>query len=92
MSDEPPNMIRSFLGGNPIAVAIKLALFSLIVGLILSVFGINPRNIFYVLDDFARYLYDLGFGAITGALEYIVLGAIIVVPIWLLMRLLRSKS
>jgi hypothetical protein len=90
MSDPSPNPFRDFLGGHPLRIALKLALISLIVGLILSVFGITPRNIFAVIDDTARYIYDLGFGAITGAIEYIVLGAVIVIPIWLIFRLLRS--
>lgn len=82
--------LRDFLGGHPLAVFIRLALISIIAGVVLSVFGITPRNFFQSLDSFARYVYDLGFGAVEWLLQYMVLGAMIVVPVWLIARLLRT--
>ena len=82
--------LRGFLGGHPLAVLIRLVLLSFLVGIVLSVFGVTPRNFFDSLDRFARFLYDLGFGAIEWLLEYIAVGAMLVVPIWLLVRLFRS--
>ena len=81
--------LRGFLGGHPMSVAIRLGLLSIVVGVFLSIFGITPHNFFMSLDHFARYVYDLGFGAFEWALEYLVLGAMVVVPIWLLVRMLR---
>ena len=81
---------RRFLGGHPLSVAIRLGLLSIFVGLILSVFGITPRNFFRSLDQFARYVYDLGFGAVEWVFDYLALGAMLVVPIWLVLRLLRA--
>lgn len=83
--------LRDFLGGSPLGVAVRLAILSAIVGVLLSVFGITPRNFFYVIDQFARSIYDLGFGAVTWMLDYMLLGAMLVVPIWLLMRVLRTR-
>jgi hypothetical protein len=83
--------LRDFLGGTPLAVALRLALLSVLVGVLLSVFGITPRNFFRVIDDFARSIYDLGFGAITWMLDYLVLGAMLVVPLWFIIRLLRAR-
>lgn len=83
---------RDFIGGSPIAVLIRLAIISILVGLVLSVFGVTPRNFFYVLDGFFRSIYDMGFDAVVWAGEYMLLGAMIVVPIWLLLRFLRSGS
>lgn len=82
--------LRGFLGGHPLSVFIRLALISVVVGLLLSVFGITPRNFFQTLDGLARYVYDMGFGAIEWVLQYMVLGAMIVIPIWLIARLLRA--
>lgn len=82
--------VRDFLGGSPVTVAFRLAILSIVVGLILSVFGITPRNFFYVLDNFARAIYDMGFDAVVWVFEYLALGAMVVVPIWFLMRLLRG--
>ena len=81
---------RRFLGGHPFSVAIRLALLSIAVGLVLSVFGITPRNFFRSLDEFASYVYNLGFGAFEWLFNYLVLGAMLVVPIWLVLRLLRA--
>ncbi|MGQ0456099.1 MAG: DUF6460 domain-containing protein [Hyphomicrobium sp.] len=81
---------RDFLGGHPLAVVIRLAILSILVGVVLSIFGVTPRNFFQVLDGFARFVYDLGFGAVEWILEYLALGAMIVVPVWLLIRLLKS--
>lgn len=83
--------VRDFLGGSPLGVFVRLAILSILVGVLLSVFGIRPRNFFYVVDQFARHIYDLGFGAITWIFEYMVLGAMLVVPIWLLARLLKAR-
>jgi hypothetical protein len=82
--------LRSFLGGHPLAVAIRLALISILVGVLLSVLGITPRNFFMMLDRFARYVYDLGFSAVDWVLGYLVLGAMVVIPVWFILRLLRA--
>jgi Family of unknown function (DUF6460) len=87
---EPMNL-RDFIGGSPLAVAFRLAVLSVLVGLLLSFLGITPRNFFRVIDDFARSVYDMGFGAITWMLDYLVLGAMLVIPLWLLIRLLRAR-
>lgn len=83
--------VRDFIGGSPLAVVVRLALLSLIVGIVLSVFGITPRNFFYVLDQFARSIYDLGFGAFRWVVDYIALGAMLVIPVWLVLRFVRAR-
>lgn len=85
--------MERFFGGNPIAVILRLALISVIVGIVLSALGITPENFLYRLQIFVRRVYDMGFGAIEWALGYLLIGAVVVVPIWLIARvfgLLRS--
>ncbi len=82
--------LRSFLGGHPLAVFLRLAIISLVVGIVLSILGVTPRNFFASLDALARYLYDLGFSAFDWLFEYIIVGAMLVVPLWLVMRLFRA--
>lgn len=77
-----------FFGGNPVGVFIRLALLSIVVGVILSALGITPANIFYHIDLLVRRIYDMGFGAIEWAVQYFIVGAVIVFPIWFLARLL----
>lgn len=83
--------LRDFIGGSPLAVAARLAILSILVGILLSVLGITPRNFFRALDEFVRHVYDLGWGAIRWLLDYLLLGAMLVVPIWLVVRLLRAR-
>jgi len=74
---------RDVTGTGVAAIALRLALISLIVGVVLSALGINANNLFYSLNILARRLYDLGFGSIEWILQYILVGAMVVVPIWL---------
>lgn len=78
---------RTFFGGNPLGVFIRLALISIAVGIVLKALGIDLRNFFDRLNVLLRHLYDLGFGAIEWVFEYMLLGALVVVPIWLVARM-----
>lgn len=79
---------NTVFGGNPLGVIVRLTLLSIVVGIVLAALGITPDNIFERLNVLARRLYDLGFGAVEWVLGYLILGAIVVVPIWLLTRVL----
>jgi hypothetical protein len=79
-----------FFGGNPVGVLVRLVLLSIIVGIILSALEITPVNLFYHLNLLARRLYDIGFGAFEWILEYFLIGAAVVFPIWLIARLMRA--
>ena len=78
---------NTIFGGNPFGVAIRLALISIAVGIVLKALGIDLRNFFDRINVLLRNLYDLGFGAFEWVFEYMLLGALVVVPIWLIARL-----
>ena len=78
---------NTFWGGSPLAVLLRLALMSVVVGVVLSALGINLRNFFDRINMLLRNIYDLGFSTIDWALQYLLIGAIVVVPIWLFSRL-----
>jgi hypothetical protein len=86
------NGLRRFLGGSPLAVLIKLALLSILIGFVLSVFGFNPYNIVQSVRDLVLGIYDLCFEAFNRLWRYLLLGAVIVIPIWLVMRLVQSRK
>lgn len=75
---------------RPVGIILRLLVLSLIVGVVLSALGITPQNLFYTLNVLARRLYDLGFGAIDWILQYILVGAMVVVPVWFISRLMRG--
>lgn len=82
---------NTFLGGSPLAVITRLALISIVVGIVLKTLGINLRNFFERINELLRNIYDLGLGAFEWVLEYLLLGAIVVVPIWLVTRFLTAS-
>jgi len=75
-----------FLGGTPIAVAFRLILLSILVGVVLAAIGFDPYNIIHSIQLLFRRLWDLGFDAINWVWRYFLLGAVIVIPVWLLSR------
>src|SRR4029453_5906866 len=76
-----------FLGGSPLAVAFRLILLSILVGVVLAAIGFDPWNILHSIQTLFRRLWDLGFDAVNWLWRYFLLGAVIVIPIWLLSRL-----
>ena len=76
-----------FLGGTPLAVAFRLVLLSILVGVVLAAVGFDPWNILHSIRMLFQRLWDLGFDAINWLWRYFLLGAVIVIPIWLLMRI-----
>jgi uncharacterized protein DUF6460 len=84
------SMARVF-GGSPAAVLGRLVLASILVGVILSALGLDPFDIVRSLERLLRHLWDLGFDAFRWLWRYFLLGAVIVVPIWLLSRLVNGS-
>ena len=84
--------LSRFLGGSPIAVAVRLILLSILVGVVMSAFGLDPRNIINSVRDLILGIWNLGFDAINWVWRYFLLGAVIVVPIWLITRLMNSPK
>ncbi|ABE38030.1 DUF6460 domain-containing protein [Rhodopseudomonas pseudopalustris] len=79
--------LTRFLGGSPLAVFFRLALMSILVGVVLAAIGLDPWNILVSIRLLFQRIWDLGFDAISGVWRYFLLGAVIVIPIWLLTRL-----
>jgi Family of unknown function (DUF6460) len=80
-----------FLGGSPLNVAFRLILLSILVGVVLAAIGFDPWNILYSIRLLFQRIWDLGFDAINGLWRYFLLGAVIVIPVWLLSRLFGAQ-
>ncbi|MCT8970713.1 DUF6460 domain-containing protein [Microbaculum marinisediminis] len=78
-----------FFGGPPGWVIVRLAVISLIVGLIFSALGISPLDIVRNFERILRGIWNLGFEALADLFRYFLLGAVVVVPVWLVMRLTK---
>ena len=88
--DDTP--LRRFLGGSPLAVVVRLALVSMLVGALLMWLDIRPAEVFQQLTDLLDRLWALGFRSLRDLGAYIVAGAAIVVPVWLILRLLSYRG
>ena len=82
--------LSRFLGGSPGAVLVKLVFVSLLVGAFLALFGLTPPDISRGVKNLIDGVLDLGFGAVREVLRWLVYGAVIVVPVWLVMRIVSS--
>ena len=80
--------LTRFLGDTPIRTIVKLAIISLVVGIIMSALNFTPLALWYAIEDFARFLYNLGYEAFARIGIYFVWGAMVVVPVFILMRVL----
>ncbi|ESR26408.1 DUF6460 domain-containing protein [Lutibaculum baratangense] len=84
--------IYRFFGGPPLWVMLRLLVLSLVVGIVLSFLGIHPFDVWYLARDLAETVWYMGFDALGELGQYLVIGAIIVIPIWIVMRILRMGS
>ena len=84
------NGATRLFGGSPLSVIVRLALLSILVGVILSALGLDPWNIWRSLQNLFRAIWDMGFDAFWWIWRYFLLGAVIVIPIWLVVRLAKG--
>ena len=82
--------LSRFLGGSPLAVAFRLILLSILVGVMLAAVGFDPWNIVHSIRLLFERLWNLGFDAVNGLWRYFLLGAVIVIPVWILMRVFNA--
>ena len=83
--------VNRILGDSPLRLLLKLAVASFIVGMIMASLGISPWDILIGVRDFFVRLWNMGFAAIDQFLGYILLGAAVVVPVWLVLRLINYR-
>ena len=79
--------LNRFLGGSPLAVAFRLILLSILVGVVLAAIGLDPWNIVTSIRQLFQWIWNLGFDTVNWLWRYFLLGAVIVIPIWFLSRL-----
>jgi hypothetical protein len=82
--------MNRWLGGSPLSVLLRLVLVSVLVGVILAALGFDPWNIIESIRALLQRLWDMGFDAVRWLWRYFLLGAVIVIPIWVIMRLINA--
>ncbi|MBL0371853.1 hypothetical protein JJB09_07405 [Rhizobium sp. KVB221] len=84
--------LNRLLGGTPGRTIVKLVVICVVVGFIMSTFGLYPLDI---VNWFRRSFVELwrsGFAALGRVGDYLILGAAIVIPIFILLRILNWRK
>ncbi|MGE0851571.1 MAG: DUF6460 domain-containing protein [Hyphomicrobiaceae bacterium] len=83
---------RQLFGDSIAGTLIRLVLLSIVVGIIFSALDITPYNLVERLQQLIRNIADLGADAFKSAFGYFLIGAVIVFPIWFVVRLIRMSK
>src|SRR5947199_10742927 len=83
------NYVSRFFGGPPLSVIFRLVLLSILIGVILQVLGLYPWNIIESLRRLVVRVWAMGFDAVRWLWRLLLLGAVVVVPICVIVRLMR---
>jgi hypothetical protein len=79
--------LNRFLGGSPGSVLAKLVFLSLLVGAFMAFLDITPLGLIEGLLNWISSVLDLSLETVQEVGLWILYGAVIVVPLWLLSRL-----
>lgn len=69
---------------NVLGTIIKIVLASLILGFLLRFFEIDPKDLLLNFSDTIQSAFSWAGEFVAGSMEYVLVGAVIVVPIWLI--------
>ena len=84
--------LTRFLGDTPLKILLKLVVVSFLVGIVMSAFGWSPFDVIYGIQNFFLDLWHMGVRAIDRFVGYILLGAAIVVPAFIILRLASYRK
>ncbi|WP_375623804.1 MULTISPECIES: DUF6460 domain-containing protein [unclassified Bartonella] len=82
---------HAFLGGTLSRVSLKLLILSFFIGIVMNFLGWTPQNLIQKIVDFFQSLWEAGFITLTNFFHITMTGAIIVVPIFLILRIFHKK-
>lgn len=83
--------LNRFFGGPPGWVLVRLILLSVVIGVIFSALGVHPFDIIDALERAVARIWAMGFDAVREGFYYFLLGAMVVFPVWVVMRLVRAS-
>ncbi|MFC4173481.1 DUF6460 domain-containing protein [Microvirga sp. GCM10011540] len=83
--------MHRFIGGSPGSVLAKLIFLSLLVGAFMAFLDITPFGLVEGLFNWIRSVLDLSLDTVKEVGLWILYGAVIVVPLWLISRLFDRR-
>ena len=84
------NLVARFVGGSPVTVLLRLVVVSFVVGFLLETFGFDPVGLLNEVVRAARHIVEFGLTDVRQLGRILVTGAMVVVPVWLVLRLLDA--
>ena len=84
------NTMTKVFGGSPLAVLGRLVLVSILVGVVLTALGLDPFDILHSIERLLRTIWNMGWDAVEWLWRYFLLGAVIVIPIWIVLRVINA--
>jgi uncharacterized membrane protein len=84
--------LERLLGDRPGALILRLVLISLVVGFLMSVFGVDVQSVVHGTVELFREMLRDSTGMVRSMIGYVVTGAAIVLPIWLVLRLTSGNK
>ncbi len=83
-------VVGRFLGGSPLAVAARLIVVCIVVGFQLDAFRLDPTRLVAEAVRMARHIMEYGFSDLRQFGRILLTGAMVVVPVWIILRLLDA--
>ena len=84
------NVVSRFVGGSPVTVLLRLIVVSFVVGFLLETFGFDPVGLLNEVVRAARHIVEFGLTDVRQIGRILLTGAMVVVPVWLVLRLLDA--
>lgn len=70
-------------------ILLRLFFYSLVLGLVLSALNISPEAMLGAIGGTAESIFQVVVDAVEWAVPFVLIGAVVVIPIWLIMAALR---
>jgi hypothetical protein len=84
--------MNTFLGDTPLRVFLKLAVISLIVGVVMRSMGWTAMDVVRWIRELVMRVWNMGWAAIDNFADYLILGAAVVIPAFILIRLFAMRK
>ncbi|MVA95676.1 hypothetical protein GN330_00220 [Nitratireductor sp. CAU 1489] len=83
--------VTRILGDSPVRLVLKLVVVSFLVGIIMDAFGWSALAVWIEVRDVVLDVWHMGFSALGRFADHILLGAAVVVPAFIILRLLSVR-
>jgi len=80
------------VGDTPGRTIVKLLILSVVVGFVMSMMGLSPWDLVRFIDNGIRELWHSGFRALGRIGDYLLVGAMIVIPAFIILRILNWRK